>query len=174
MNNYQILNEIEALIKNGDINELKNYFNINNLESKDYNNFNDILIYSIEKNASTEIIEFIMDKRYDKNLNFFKFVPPSTRWSSDEKKKVPLFIAIGNNNFRLADFLIKNNADIGYGIEKYETSVFRNLLKDYRLNKNNLRYLFNRGIRIIPQNCKVNFIFDLIKKKKKRMFRSCF
>jgi len=166
MNNYQILNEIEALIKNGDINELKNYFNINNLESKDYNNFNDILIYSIEKNASTEIIEFIMDKRYDKNLNFFKFVPPSTRWSSDEKKKVPLFIAIGNNNFRLADFLIKNNADIGYGIEKYETSVFRNLLKDYRLNKNNLRYLFNRGIRIIPQNCKVNFIFDLIRRKK--------
>jgi len=78
----------------------------------DYNNFNELLIHAIENDSSVEIVEYIIQSRPDKNLNFSTVM--------DDKIKVPLFEVVKNNDFDKTDILIKNSADINYEIENID------------------------------------------------------
>lgn len=130
---------IKDIIKANDIGRLKKYFEKNNKIIS--NDFNEILIEAIENNASLEIVKFIYDKRIDKNLNYI-----DNRNSYSEK--VPLFIAIGKNNFEVADFLIKKGAKLDYNIDHHYIKLYILIyLGKYNLfNRHNLKYIIDKNI----------------------------
>ena len=104
----------------------------------DFNNFNKLLIYAIENNTSVEILEYIIQARTDKNLNFGFIV--------DNKFKNPIFEAVKNNYFDKADILIKNNANINCTTTiTNNINIFEYLYYNKFLTVRNLKYILNRG-----------------------------
>lgn len=153
-NEYEIIiNEIKHIIINNNIIELNNYLYKNNIQSEDYNNFNEILIFCIENGISINLIQIILSRRKNKNLNIHITI--------DNEEKVPLFVAIGHNQFDISDVLIENNADINYCYEmnNHTYDIIDYLLKTNRINNKNLNYL-------LDMNCnRINFnlCYKLIK-----------
>jgi len=64
---FNIKNIIE---KNQSINRLKEYFYDNNIDPSDYNDFKNLIIYAIDKDASNEIVTFLFDQSQYRNANF--------------------------------------------------------------------------------------------------------
>ncbi|OUM59391.1 hypothetical protein PIROE2DRAFT_15083 [Piromyces sp. E2] len=123
--------ELEEIIKMNDLSKLKEYIEKNNIESKNYNNFNEILIVICENNyISVEIAEYIIHCRNNKNLNY------------SINNKVPLFVAIANNNFKIATLLFKNEADISYITDDYYGFIDY-VCEDSRLNIDNLKFILD-------------------------------
>jgi len=151
-------NELKELIKKSNIFELKNYFE-KNIKYERFNSYNELLLYSIENNVSNNIIEYIIKLGQLKNLNFY--IP------FDNINKVPLFIAIANNNFRLSNLLLKYNADINYKINNQNVIEY---LLEYNLliTDINLKYILNKFNR---KNITINLIFKLIEKKQNDVLR---
>jgi len=154
----------ENIIKLIEINELKplqNYIQDNNIQIEKFNNsFFDILIYSIESQASIQIINFIIQQCsytdlnytfYDNGIlkNIFNF--SYKHHISDNGWKVPLFSAIAFDNYEIANFLIRNKADINY-ITEVKKSNGKNILQYlehiYYLNSRNLNYILNHGFQV--------------------------
>ncbi|KAG4095691.1 ankyrin repeat-containing domain protein [Neocallimastix lanati (nom. inval.)] len=130
-------NNIIEIIKNNNINELKKYINENDISLNELSKVDfDILIYSIENNISIDIIKYIIGQSRYKTLNFHII--------DNDVFKTPLFSAIGYNNFKIADILLKNKADINYN--NYD--IINNLNKHNLLNSKNLKYILNRGFSI--------------------------
>jgi len=97
----------------------------------------DILIFSIENNASLSMIKYVI-KEYS-NLNYtFDFKLMGI--------KSPLFSAIMTNKFGIADILIENGADINYEVNYLNILYY--LDSHHRLNKENLKYIINNGFDI--------------------------
>ncbi|KAL6622108.1 ankyrin, partial [Neocallimastix sp. 'constans'] len=130
--------EIISIIKRNKITELKNYINENKINLNQFNSKNfDILIIAIESNSSLEIIEFIIKQGQYKNLNYYiaeDFL----------KYKYPFFTALENNNFEIADFLLKNKADVNF----YRRDVVNHLNSKKLLNNKNLKYLLSHGFNV--------------------------
>jgi len=152
MDNNEQQKILKKIIFNNNISELKLYFKTNEITIEKFNNFNELLIYSITCNSSFEIVNFILNKRINKNLNFSIGVY--------NKYKVPLFSAIANNNFKISNLLIKNKANINY-------KIYNNTVLDYLLNNNllitdnSLKYILNNGFK--RSNITLDLIFNLIK-----------
>eukprot|EP00833_Pecoramyces_ruminatium_P015202 jgi/Orpsp1_1/1189234/evm.model.d7180000070466.1 len=85
---------IQYINNNNTIEKVKNYFQKNSINSLDFNNFNNTLLYLVKNNASPEIIEFIIKNQHDK--------------SNIE----PLFYLIDHENFEIATLLLNNDANI--------------------------------------------------------------
>ena len=117
---------------------MKNYINENKINLNQFNSKNfDILIIAIESNSSLEIIEFIIKQGQYKNLNYYiaeDFL----------KYKYPFFTALENNNFEIADFLLKNKADVNF----YRRDVVNHLNSKKLLNNKNLKYLLSHGFNV--------------------------
>eukprot|EP00833_Pecoramyces_ruminatium_P015994 jgi/Orpsp1_1/1190026/evm.model.d7180000076199.1 len=129
---------IKEIIKENSIVLLNNYFNNNHIQSEDFNNLNEILIYAIENGASIEVIQLILNHRKDKNLNIHVTI--------DECEKVPLFVAIAYGQWEIADELIKQQADINYS---YEMNNLTYNVVDYMISTNlfnteNIKYLLEK------------------------------
>ncbi|ORX82288.1 hypothetical protein BCR32DRAFT_292735 [Anaeromyces robustus] len=150
-----ILREIYLLIeiKSKNIDEIKNFFEENNInietsESSNDNDFYEILEYLIDVSSSTELIKFIIGLLYN--------------W----KKYHYFYLAVKNENFKLADVLLKNVDFLSeryynpnyviykfdesfYGSDKYYSiqyyRVIHGLMKNSCLTKRNLQYLLNHG-----------------------------
>ncbi|ORX45986.1 ankyrin, partial [Piromyces finnis] len=134
INKEDIRNTISEIIERKDVNKLVKYLQVNKIKLNYLNNdFTDILIQSIEKDASIDFIEFIINYGKYKTLNF------TIRGNPDYIKKTPLASAIKKNNFKLADYLINYNADINY-------IPYDILLKS--LTKKNSKYIIYKGISI--------------------------
>ncbi|KAG4091476.1 ankyrin repeat-containing domain protein [Neocallimastix lanati (nom. inval.)] len=115
---------------------LKNYIKNNNVDLKSLNNKDfDIVIFSIESNAATEIIKFIIEQ-------------------------LPLFSAIRKENFEIADLLIQYNADINYlANDKQNVAVY--LYDCYHcIYKPELKYILKKGFFV--NGFTTNLINDII------------
>lgn len=122
----------------------------------------DILIFSIENNASPKMIEYIVKEYNDLNYTFdFKLMG----------MKSPLYSALMNNNFKVADILLKNEANINYNIDKY-VDILLYLDSNHLLNKANLRYLLSHNFDVVDTGAYLinNFSEDLLK----IFFKYCF
>eukprot|EP00833_Pecoramyces_ruminatium_P001035 jgi/Orpsp1_1/1175067/evm.model.c7180000052510.2 len=138
MNSKDKLEKIKQLIYLKSLQKLKKFFKEYNIFPNDYNNFNELLIYAIESDTSDEILEYIIQARADKNLNFSIVM--------DNKVKIPLFVALKNNYFDKADTLIKNKANINYAIDC--ENIFKFLYNRKFINVRNLKYILNKGFDI--------------------------
>jgi len=161
----QKINKILELIKKRDLQQLEKYILTNKIELKSLNNKNfDLLTHIIDYNASYDIIEYIINSHvYDTynyvffdNETYYKYYHSN---SKDENKKlyflykVPLFCAIINNNYLVADLLLKNKADINFKINNDDIKDIdilhylcsKNNNNDFYLNSRNLKYLKHKG-----------------------------
>eukprot|EP00833_Pecoramyces_ruminatium_P010987 jgi/Orpsp1_1/1185019/evm.model.c7180000092000.1 len=140
------IKKIIDIIKNDDINEFKSYIRDNNIQIKNLNNKNyDLLINSIENDASIDMIDSIINYGKYKSLNYSIFKSP------DYVEKSPLSTAIGRNNFKLADYLIDYGADINY---------IGNDFQDMTCTFQNINYIIKNKINI------EKLIYNIIKENK--------
>eukprot|EP00833_Pecoramyces_ruminatium_P018488 jgi/Orpsp1_1/1192520/evm.model.d7180000093948.1 len=132
-------NNILEFIRNNKLTEIKDYIEENNIKSEDFDEFDSILLYSIENNASTDIIEYIISLRKNKCLmvDFF---------NSNGEKVNFLLTAIKNNNFKISTLLINHGADINYIMDG--NSIIDNLKKYDSMNYKNLKFIVNNGLKI--------------------------
>jgi len=131
--------EILKKIMKNDIKELKNYIEENNLLLASMNNYeNDILIDSIEYNASFEMIEFIL--KYYRNLNYIKV--------DKRYYKTPLLIALAKNNFKVAKLLLEHGAYLNYEIDNTKNTIFYHLCQYQWINRKNLVFSIHHGAEI--------------------------
>ncbi|OUM61618.1 hypothetical protein PIROE2DRAFT_12357 [Piromyces sp. E2] len=153
-------NKINECIKNNDFSELKKIIKENKKETIELTNDKtkcDILINSIENNASSKIIKFIIDEWYEKINRYLYVKYLYTEDNAIEKNSTknyvsPLYVAIKNNNFEIADYLLKHGADIN--------DIKKNTLLTI-INKNNSKYILNKNILINE-----DIIIDMIKSAK--------
>ncbi|KAG4094604.1 ankyrin repeat-containing domain protein [Neocallimastix lanati (nom. inval.)] len=146
-------NDILQLIEKNNISLLRQFVDDNNISLKSLNSESfDILIYAIEKNASIEIIKYIMNQCKYETYNYYTL--------KDDSCKVPLYSAITKNKFKLSDLLIKNNADINY----FNPNAIEFLLENFSLNPKNLKYILHNGFDIDFVN--TDLINTLIERKK--------
>jgi len=154
----------------------KKKIDLNELNDKDF----DILIYAIEHSNSVPLIQFILNEVKYKSLNYSfydtgkykSFFVSVIDHNIDYKGfKIPLFSAIALNKFRIADILIKNQADINYRInggEYHDVDIINYLyymssFSDF-LNCKNLKYILFNGFNIR------NLSTDLINKMVNRNY----
>lgn len=150
---------ISNIIKNNDINELNSYINNNNLSICELHcDILDILVIAIEQNASIEMINYIID-----NYKYEEFNYASSSYNS------PLYYAVKNENFKLADILIKNKANVNFLCDNSLTII------DYLYNKeslsrrqlkyllyNNSNFSYELIINILSKN-ETNYLYDIFK-----------
>jgi len=131
---------IGQLIAENNLYKLKSYFSSNNIQfNKEYHEgCFDLLIQSIEKNASDDIFKYI--------LSFYKIVN-----FESINSKVPLFIAIEKEHFKQADILISYHADINY-INKNKDNIITYLLNKKILTKSRLNYVLKNNINVNFKN----------------------
>jgi len=131
--------------------ELENFMKENNIDS---NNYNEAIILSIENNAPVALLQQILSKKTDKNLNL--------EIAYEDNNYVPLFFAIQKNNFELADLLIENGASINYIFE--DQNIITYLIKNNFCNNSNLNYILNKGFSL--DNITNDFILSLLENEK--------
>ncbi|KAG4087041.1 hypothetical protein H8356DRAFT_1433943 [Neocallimastix lanati (nom. inval.)] len=142
-------NNISKIIKENNLNELKLFIEKNKIDLKKFNTIDfDFLIYSLKNKISIEVIKFIINQCQYETYNYY--VQEGKQYTS---KRPPIFYAIATNNFKIANFLLINNADINYK----ENALIYDLFKHQLLNKSNLKYILSSGIRIFD-----NFIIEFL------------
>jgi len=131
-------NDIKEIIKNNNnFRDFEKYITEKCIILKDLNKDDfDVLLYSIENNASPEIIRYIVCQcKYD-NLNYHII--------EDKTLKAPLFSSIGKNNFEISKLLLQKNANINY----FNNDIVNCLYNQGLLNKKNLKFILNNGFNI--------------------------
>jgi len=124
--------ELKTILKNGNLGQLKNYMNKNNISVKDYIinkrlNLNfDILEYAIRNNSSFDIINYIID--------YYDDINNTVNGSS------LLFDALSHHRFDVIDLLHEQNVDDLYLSKQNLEKIF--LPFDYEIFK----YLINNDI----------------------------
>jgi ankyrin repeat protein len=154
---------------------LENYFIEKDIAIKDIrggggsDNF-DLLIYSIENGASLDILKFFITQgQTTLDLNY------TTNHHGQEK--VPLFSALMNNNFSVADLLLQNKADINYCVNnKEDGDIIHYLFTHASLNNKNLKYILNHGYDtyFLFTNINSSLITDFIRSFKNKFLEIIF
>jgi len=161
---------LEIIREHGSLIELKNYIQINNISLSNLNcKTFDMLIYSIIHDASYNIIKYILDECHYKTLNYVLVEgnilnPNNNRYLFFKDHKVPLFIAILKQNFKIADLLLNNKADINYCIIDFngkDNDILQYLFAYSSLDIVRLKYIISNGFKV--KNITNDLIIDLIK-----------
>jgi len=142
---------IKQIIQNNNFIELQKYISNEDINLKNINDENfDLLVFAIENNTNPEIIRYIIYRGNYKTLNYYV--------TEDNSVKIPLFLLISKNEFKLADFLLKNQASINYTKENILSYLYYNK----KLNNNNLKYILNNGLNssLITQDIILSLIDD--------------
>eukprot|EP00833_Pecoramyces_ruminatium_P001909 jgi/Orpsp1_1/1175941/evm.model.c7180000055814.1 len=153
-----IRQDIKNIILSGTPHELKKYISEMAI-SIAYLNTNefDILIYAIDNKVPFKMIDYIIHLYGTLDLDLDYFITKDGMFYAS-----PLSIAIGHENFSVADELLKNRADINAPIhnlsyyDEYD-NVLDFLYKRNLYNPRNLKYLLNNDIRLTT-----NMIHQLI------------
>jgi len=133
--------EFYRLLQNNDISGMKSFFQKNNLTILDIRDYTkeivpDVLVTAVEQNCSIEMIEYIIEEGVYLDLDY--------EVDFEEKGfKSPLFTAIKNEFFNIADVLIKHGADINGEIQNTDIVTYLNCLGV--LNHNILKYILEHG-----------------------------
>ena len=161
---------LNLIKKNGNIEKIKQIILENSINLRDFNNKNfDLLIYLIINDASVEIVKFIIEECNYKTLNYV-FVDNQFNNSNGNRYLffryhfVPLFFAILKQNFRVADLLIKNKADINFFItdsEGKKYNIIQYLFFFSLLDIVKLNYIIDNGFKV--KGITSDLIIDLIK-----------
>jgi len=138
---------------------LKNYSK--DLLKQINSNFFDVLITAIDCKNSLEIIKFIIKQWEYKDFNFF--VTKSEYYKTFKynlRVNTPFLNSLCNNNFEVADLLLKMNANINFNINPennnniynddsyFKANIINELIYSSNLNANNLKYILNHGYNI--------------------------
>jgi len=152
--------------KNQSETHLREYFCDNTINPSDYNDFKDLIIYAIDNEASNGIVTYLLDQRQEKGANF--------EIVENGKKKTPLLLAVINDNYKLADILIKEyKADINY-IYKEEKYRITEILYDNNNNYNNNNLLTYKRLKyILEKGCitTYRFLYELIRNKDNKLYK---
>ncbi|ORX78100.1 hypothetical protein BCR32DRAFT_247430 [Anaeromyces robustus] len=177
--------QIIDIIDSNNLYKLKNYIKEINISLKELNNNNfDLLIYAIEHFASIDIIDFIIKQCQYETLNYsiYDYTDRKIYYNNGYSQesyygifKVPLFSSISINNFKVANLLIKNCADINFIIDNFYV-IRSNFKKEFcfgdivhylnifnLLQSDNLKYILNKGFNINIVN--TGIISELINDK---------
>jgi len=162
----EINNEKEfiELIKNKNLKEIKEIFKNNNVRLKQWNQFKETLLYLIKKNASFNIIQFILEKQQQQQQ--LQYQQPSTVVNTEL-----LFYSIENDNFKVAKLFLNN----GISIENKDLqsrNILEYLTENKKLNFKNLSFILN-----IEKNTTLitsELLFKLIKFKFFELFIKIF
>jgi len=147
-------NIIKEIIKKNSVKNLEDCITDYSISLKELNDttFN-VLIYSIEQNTSVDVIKYIIDQCQFKAFNFYII--------ERNQNKIPLFCAIANNRFRIADVLLEYKANINCTINN--NNIISYLWKNDSLNSKNLQYILNHGFNIKFRIS--NLIYEMIENK---------
>jgi len=158
---------IIKFIKNDDLAELKKFINIYNIDLREINNIEfDLLIFSIDEYASPKLINYIIQQCQYKTLNYtFNTKNGYSTYNNNSfiqnnefiSLKTPLYTAIINKNFEISNLLIKNGANINYGV--FNENLGEMDILSYlcyvdtvthgeSLDIENLKYILNNGFYI--------------------------
>jgi len=134
-------NYLKEMIKNNNLKDVEDYVKANDISVKELKNEDfDILICSIENDASSEMINYIINRFQYKTFNYFN----NQKNLIIDKGDTPLFFTLAKNNFKLANVLLKNGADINYNKGK----LLCQLVEEHALNMKNLKFVFNHGYQL--------------------------
>jgi len=127
-------NQITNCINNNNLVQLKKYVDDDNYKLEELNKDSDfdLLIYSIENNTTVEIIDYIIKQCKYESLNY-------TFFNQEYGRKSPLLSSLFNNNFDIANYLIKNGADTNYNLCSFD--MFYYLDGHKKLNEKNLKFI---------------------------------
>jgi len=146
-NSEKIREDIKCIILNGNLQELKRYISEMTVSNVYLNNNEfDLLIFAIENQPRLKMIKYIISQY--STLNYF-IMKDGIIYTT------PLSLAIYNENFMIADELLRNKADLNYPIfnlnffDSYE-NAFDFLYKRKLCNQKRLIYIFNNNIHITP------------------------
>jgi len=151
---------IKNIIGRNDLFKLKKYIKNNHINLRQWNKTSeDILILAILKGASINIIDFILKECQYESLNY-NIVNEDLlhEHNYNMNEFIPLCISINQKNFKLSDYLIKNNADINYN----KGIIIKRLFRFELLTNSKLNYMMKNGLEvkwlldIILSNEKVN------------------
>jgi len=149
--------KIIEIIKRDEITELEIYITKNNIQLNEFNNENfDLLIYSLKHYASFQIINFIINQCQYTTLNY-----------TFQEYGTPLFLAVARQEFKIADLLIKYNADINFKISSFNRKNVGIIYYLYRINclyNENLKYILDKDFNI--ESITDNLINDLVSNHK--------
>ncbi|ORY37859.1 ankyrin, partial [Neocallimastix californiae] len=152
--------KIKNIIGRNNLLELKKYIKNNQINLRQWNKTSeDILILAILKGASINIIDFILKECQYESLNY-NIVNEDLlhEHNYNMNEFIPLCISINQKNFKLSDYLIKNNADINYN----NGIIIKRLFRFGLLTNSKLNYMMKNGLEvkwlldIILSNEKVN------------------
>ncbi|OUM70110.1 hypothetical protein PIROE2DRAFT_1789 [Piromyces sp. E2] len=141
--------QLLKFIKDNTVDIINFYFNKYNINSKYFNNFNHILLYLIQSDASKENIEYIIKRQKNRD------------------NVETLFYSIIEHKFDIAKFLIKNNANInGKIVDSITNCGYSNILEycGPEIDFEQLRFILNTQMdtRLITSR----FICSLISHKR--------
>ncbi|ORX75944.1 ankyrin [Anaeromyces robustus] len=127
-----------------DIKEIINLTSLKLLYSKSY-----YLIYAIENNGTIDMIKLLLP--YFSSLN------------NEYQKKYPIYVAIENHKFDIADLLLKEGANIN-ALNKNKENILFYLYNKKKLDKSNLKYILAKNIDINYKFKNLHFIEYLLNK----------
>eukprot|EP00833_Pecoramyces_ruminatium_P018867 jgi/Orpsp1_1/1192899/evm.model.d7180000096775.1 len=150
----ECIKSIKNLLLEGNLTDFKYYCLNHNIVAEEIgiNYAFDILVYAIENDVSADIIDFICSLY--KNINYE--LPDG---------KIPLYLAISDNKFSVANVLIKNHARINF-CNKERENILIYLYVNNKLNKKQLKYLMDNGINIYYKDAEGNNIIFFATEKK--------
>lgn len=128
-------NELLDLINKNSLTQIKETVECSSFSLTDLNSYDtNPIIFCIEHHVDTSITKYFINCL--ENINF-----------ETDNGKIPLFTALENENFPLANFLLEKRADINYLNKKQENILFY-LLKNRRITKNSLKYILDHKMNI--------------------------
>jgi len=135
------------------VDDIQEYLEINRVKLKELNNENfDVLIYAIENHVSLELVEFIIRNANYPTLNYtfsatecFEnyFSEELDLYVNDNTIRVPLFSAICEHQFKIANLLIEKGASITYKNLDNQNVLDYLYYNDYISNKT-LKYILRK------------------------------
>ncbi|ORX45812.1 ankyrin [Piromyces finnis] len=128
VNDYKILSDI---IKINNINEITALLSYYKTQTCTLQN---ILVFLIENKCSIDIIKIVISIM--RNVNY-----------EIQENKIPLFIAIKENQFKVANLLLQNHADINL-LNNHHENILSYLFKLKKINSLQLYYLLKNGINV--------------------------
>jgi len=131
--------KIKKLIKRNIKSDLETYVVDNKLPMRELNSETfDLVIFAIENNASLEIIQYLTKLAQYNNFNFCIY--------EGNDFKTPFTSTICHKRFEVADYIIKNGANVNYHLMKYYNNNYNNdiinyLFKHDCLDKDTFKYI---------------------------------